>query len=472
MGTLALGARVLSVPPVFDVKLASILLREAGLAPNGSEESGEPFVEGMVRELYRAGLVTPFASWWRFAEPVRAEILASLQSDDSALYARLAAKLVHAMSNGSGALMRKALGDRGAEITAAVLGLAVAQREDLAAFKVLVDELGTSSMQGRAGDALSVTHLLATVPRTPDRERQMRFLTGLAAWQVGNRAAALPHFIAVWKAGIEDQAYGIATHLLAAWEQARHRPEQAYPYAMDALKALRRIGDQRGVALVLTTLGRVERDLIDINSPLAANADAIKTLESAVTAARAISPRQVAIALAVLAGALQHARRWDEALEVAEEAERLFQPDDVELLPVLTLLGSLYRSVGRHEDGRRALLKGIEIAESVEDDLQVAILANVLAGNERYAKRLEDAVKHARMSVALGEKLGNIRHLSQAYNTLARVLADAAFTAADFEEALLAAEKSKTLLKELGDTRGQTFVERTIQEIVRKRDRT
>ena len=471
MGSLALGAKVLSVPPVFDLRLASILLREARLEPYASKETGEAFVAHTVRELYRAGLVTPFTSWWRFADPVRTDMLGSLQSEDAALYARLAAKVVHAMSNGSGDLMRKALGERGAAITAAVLGVAVAQREDSSAFKELVNELGTSSQQGRAGDALSVVRLLATIPRTPDRERQMRFLAGLSAWQVGNKAEAIPHFVVVWKAGIEDQAYGIASHLLAAWEQARRRPELAYPYAIDAVKALRRIGDQRGVALALTTLGRVERDLIDINSPLATNADAIKTLESAVTTARAISPRQAAVALGFLAGALQHARRWDEALEVAEEAESLFPPDDVELLHVLTMLGSLYRSVGRHEDGRRALLKGVEIAESVEDDMQVAILANVLAGNERYAKRLDDAVKHARLSVALGEKLGNIRHLSQAYNTLARVLADAASTATDIEEALSAAEKSKALLKELGDTRGQVFIERTIQEIVKKRDR-
>jgi tetratricopeptide (TPR) repeat protein len=466
MTSLAHEARVLSVAPVFDAYLAGKLLDEAGLLRAHNIREREASL--VIGRLLQAGLITRFATWWRFSEPVRAFLLVSLQNDEAGLYVRLSRSLVKAMSNGSGEMFRAAVGDRGTDLTAAVLTLASATEDEPKAFADLVDELGVSSLQHRTGDVLAVSRLLAQAPPSSDRRRQMEFVSGLAKWQVGDRKDAVPHFVAVWQAGVEDQAYGIAAHLIAAWEQGRRKPERAYPFARDAVKALGRIGDRRGLSLSLSTLGRVERDLVDSKSELAGNLNPIETLNRAVTVAREISPRQTGIALGFLAGALQHARRWDEALEVAEEAERLIPTGDIELLPVLTLLGSLYRSVGRGQDGRRALLKGMRIAEDTEDHLQVAMMSNVLAGNERYAGLLDSAVKHARRSVEIGESLGNERHLSHAYNTLARVLLDAGSTRADLTESLAAAEKSRALLRKFGDTRGIAFIEETIARIQKK----
>lgn len=470
MTPLAQMARALSVPPVFDSPLAGSLLKVAGLTVNGGGRSEGEFGNDVVRRLSRCGLVTSFASWWRFAEPVRRDFLNSLQRDEPRTYQSIAGAVVHAMSNGSGELMRQALGPRGAELTSAVLGLAAAGKEEAKAFQALVDELGTSSVRGRMGDVEAVSRLMRDLPTSSDRDRQQRFVSGLGAWQDGRRREAATHFAVVWQAGITDKAYGIAAHLLAAFELGERRPESAYQFALNAVTVLRNLGDLRGEALTLTTLGRVERDLVDSGSELKEGLDPIRTLERAVQVSHQVSPRLAGISLGYLAGALQHLRRWDEALEIAEEAEALIPTDDEAQLPILTALGSLYRSAGRLGESRRALRRGIEIAESADDDLQVAILLNVLAGNERYVGMLSEAVRDARRSVEIGLELGNSRHLSQAYNTLARILLDAASTRDDFTDALKVAQTSQAMLRELGDRRGLTFIERTINQIKEKMD--
>jgi len=471
MTTLTQTAKILSVPPVFDARLATSLLKAVGVSPRNDEVSEAELGNDVVRKLARSGLVNSFATWWRFAESVRHDFVRSLQRDEPAVYELVADAVVYAMSNGSGELMRQALGERGAQLTSTVFELASSAREERA-FQGLVDQLGTSAGAGRIGDVHAVSRLMRDLPISSDRERQNRFISGLGAWQDDRRREAATHFAFVWQAQVEDRAYGIAAHLLAAFEQAERRTESAFQFAVAAVKVLRRLGDLRGEALALTTLGRIERDLVDMGSELAGGVDPIETLERAVQVGREVSPRHAGIALGYLAGALQHLRRWDEALEVAQEAEAVIPDDDEAQLPILTALGSLYRSTGRFDDSRRALKRGVDIAESAEDYLQEAILLNVLAGSERYVGMLDDAVRHARRSVEIGLMLGHRRHLSQAYNTLARVLLDAASTPQNLREALDAATNSEQILKELNDRRGLSFIQKTIQQIESKlRDR-
>lgn len=467
MNTLLQAAKILSVPPIFDSSLAGTLLRTArvsALDAMGDADLGQY----AVRQLGRVGVIAPFSSWWRFPEPVRHDFLRSFQRDHLEIYQSVAAATVHAMSNGSSELMIRALGQRGTKLTAAVLELATGGKAEERAFGTLVDELGTSASSGRMGDADAASRLMHDIPASADRERQHRFVSGLAAWQDGRKKEAAEDFAFVWRAGIEDKAYGIAAHLLAAFEQGRRNPESAYQFALAAVRVLSMLGDTRGQVLALTTLGRIERDIVDAGSELATGLDPVQTLERAVEIAHELSPRLAGISIGYLAGVLQHLRRWDDALELAEEAQALIPADDEAQLPVLTALGSLYRSTGQFEKSRDALRRGIEIAESVDDQLQVAILLNVLAGSERYVGLLKEAVQDAKRSVELGEKLGNRHHLSQAYNTLARVLLDAALTPHDLAIALDAAQKSQRLLKEMGDRRGLKFIENTIGQIEQK----
>ena len=183
---------------------------------------------------------------------------------------------------------------------------------------------------------------------------------------------------------------------------------------------------------------------------------------------REASNRQAGIALGYLAGALQHLALYDEALDAAEEAQELIPPNDPSLLPVLTLLGSLYRSAGDSIKAESVALQGAKIAESLGDRLQLAILLNVMAGISRRSD-ITRAEGYARRSVELGLRLNNPRHLSQAYNTLASVLLDVRHRQGALDEAEEMAERSKELLTRLGDMRGLRFVERTLEGIRRAR---
>jgi tetratricopeptide (TPR) repeat protein len=457
-----LEAQILSVPPVFDSRLAGTLLVAAGI---GRADEIDHLGASAVQSLIRSGVTSPGRGWWIFDEPVRADLLSTFQKVHLDLYRTVAQATVHSMANGSAHLMEQALGRHGAGLTASVLSLGVAGDAESKVFGRLVRELETSAQAGRVGDTTAVGRLLEYIPPTVDRDRQRNFISGLTAWQNGMRPTAASRFLAVWRSGIEDEAYAISAHLLAAYEQARNNPEGALPYATHAVRVLEALDDRRGLALALTTLGRIERDLVDRDPDAGTEMVPLNTLQRAVDVGRESSLRQAGIALGYLAGALQRQNLYDEALDAAEESKTLMLENDPALLPVLTLLGSLYQSVGEFEKGRDALLAGIDLAESVEDSLQLAILLNVLAGSDRRTGRLDDAVRHARRSVELGLALNNDRHLSQAYNTLATVLVEASRSSSDLTEALDVAVKSRALLGKLGDTRGMRMIERTIRTI-------
>lgn len=463
-------AQILSVAPFFDEEIAGGLLSQ--FLPV-SDQTADPISLGTnaIRSLSFFGIISRGDGWCKINEGIRRRLVSDFKQEDSPRYSAAFSYYVNRVSDGKASVISSAVGNRAVDMYVAILRMSSSADQELPAFDALVGALSESAQSGRNGDALAASRLLEDIPLTEDRTRQRTFLRGWSLWNDERRAEAAPHLKYVWDAPVRDVAFGIAAHLLAAHYQIEGNARDALLYATESVNTLKTLGDTRGKAMAMTTLGRVERDLIERDPNLMdLGMDPIQTLQDAAEVAFAVSPRQAGVALTFLAGALQHQEQYEEALAAAKEAYDLLSERDPSRLRTISLVGGLHRTLGNLEEAQEILVEGVELARVTGQTLQEAILLNVLASNERVLKRFTDAIEHAAASVSLGRRLGHDKHLSRALHTQARILLDRADSMKDLEAAEAAAREAKAILELREDSRGLRFVETTIGLIQNRRD--
>jgi tetratricopeptide (TPR) repeat protein len=479
-------AQLLSVPPVFDEPLVSQVDEAfaerlvAGAGGRGAEA---------FRELRLAGLVVREQNAWRLADPLRGELRRRFQRENLETFQAVADSVVEYGGNGLRETLSRTLGVKGAEMNLTVLRVA-AKPEDDDALNSLVDLVERRARSGRESDATSAAVLLSQLPATPARERHIEFLLGLAAWREGERGQAREHFSRVLRSDRIDRAAAVAAHLTGVALTAEGSYEVGIPLLQRSVDLNRQLSNQRGLALVLLSLGGARRDFGAQLSVIGAEEEfgneprlfedaeaqfeaAIEELEEAFDLAEQLGDeRLISSALLNLATTYQRQGNRDLAIELAEASRELIPDSHPDIVRVHTVLGSLYKDAGDHEAAATELETAARLGPEVGiASLTLAKLLNVLASNERRTGQLEAALSHVRLSVAFGRDLDNARHLSQALHTLATVLADAATTEEEFAEAEQALDESEGLLRDLHDTRGLEMLGRTRNWIREARQR-
>jgi tetratricopeptide (TPR) repeat protein len=471
-------AQLLSVPPAFDEATVAELGDEfAGrLAFGAGEASGDAF-----RELRLAGLIVRTRDGWRVVDPLRGELRRKLQRENDEIFQKVAGSLLDDAQNGLRSTLDRVLGVYGARVNVAVLRVA-SRPHDARAFDDLVDVVERGSHLGRHADSLSAAILLRQLPETPERGRQIEFLEALFDWYQGRRNQALEHFTRVLRSDDLDRAAAIAAHLAGVTLAAEGNAEAGTALLQRSVDVNRRLEHKRGLAVTLTSLGRVQRDLTlqlpfhatdydeegHDDSPRPSEVDerlegAVRALEEAFLLGLELGDERISgVALLELAITYQRRGFTELAIELATEARQRIPRTDPTTVRAHVILGSLYKDTGDHEAAAQILEEGSRLAsETSAPSLTLAGLFNVLASSERKRGKLENALRHARMSVQLGRELGNARHLSQALHTLATVLGDLAETEGEFVEAEQALEESEALLRALHDDRGRDLISRT-----------
>ncbi len=479
-------AQLLSVPPVFDEPLVS--------------QVDEAFAERLVtgaggrgpeafRELRLAGLVIREQDAWRLADPLRGELRRRLQRENLEMFQAVADSVVESAGNGMSKTLSRTLGIKGAEMNVTVLRVA-ATPEDDDALNSLVDLVERRARLGRESDATSAAVLLGQLPATPARERHIEFLVGLAAWRESERDQALEHFSRVLRSDRIDRAAAVAAHLTGVAFTAQGSYEVGIPLLQRSVDLNRQLNNQRGLTVVLLSLGSARRDLGAQLSVIGTEEDfgneprmfedadaqfetAIDELEEAFDLAEQLGDETlISSALLNLATTYQRQGNRELAIELAEASRELIPDSHPDIVRVHIVLGSLYKDAGDYGAAATELETAARLSPKIGvASLTLAKLLNILASNERRTGQLEVALSHAKLSVTLGRNLDNARHLSQALHTLATVLADAATTDEEFAEAERALDESEGLLRSLHDTRGLQMLTRTRNWIREARER-
>jgi len=449
-------ARYLAVPPVLTRGLAKEVIG-ASPARDGVVNTD---AQEVLRELMRRGVLTGNGVM-RFSASLRWDLLGEFKSEQLDQY-RIVASLVSEYTQKSeDDDLAAALGTVGLSMLQRTMQMAADPAHEDEAFDALASTVVQSASEGRLGDAGAAVRLLSEIPYATSRDRQLLFLNGMAEWNERQRESAVVHLEKVLNWQLMDRIHAISAHLVAVDEAGRGELRQARMLAQESVRLLDSLGDRRGLAMVLNTLGGIERELESLAelTGRTSHVDALSTADRAVGVAEQLGPHQLAIAMGRLMSVLYRRGDYEGAREVGEEALDRLQGSGLEheMLEILRLLGSASRAAGDLDDAEKHVAEGIQLAESIGDTTALAQLLNVASS---IARKLGtgDAVKLARRSVQLGEELEDPRHLAHSYHTLARAL----IGEDDLSSAVKAAEQSLSLLRSLGDRRGVRMVESTL----------
>jgi tetratricopeptide (TPR) repeat protein len=405
------GLAPLALAPVFDEALAAILL-------NGQERP-TPIKLDLLEDR---GILVRNQTWWRVDDGLRDTFLEYLREAPE-LASRTSSALSHAMANGSRPLMERALGRDGAERRRLVMALVSADSVD--AKRALVDWVLASPGNGRHFEAEIAARQLGRLPGASLWAREVAFLMGLAAWQRGRRARAVELFAQVLEWDDRDQLWAIAAHLTAVDRAGSGDLAGARDLARDAIVVLREIGDMRGLTMTLTTLGRIERDLISAGQNFDSETlvDPVGTLEEARDVGSHIGGEEELRAIIALASTLRRMGDMPGALSVAREAATRLQayPASTSWIAIAQVLAPLLRSTGSVNEGLRILDRGIAVADRIRDLPGRARLLNVLAATEHSTGALREAFQHAQESLQLGLALKDDVHVMHAAHNVARI---------------------------------------------------
>lgn len=292
------------------------------------------------------------------------------------------------------------------------------------------------------------------------RSRAMEFFLGLSHWNRNERVEAVAFFDVVLREQTSDAIAAIAGHLVGAFEYAMGNIDEARVRVEAAIRILRSLGDMDGLAVTLSTLGRIEREEYR-NSGDERHLDAsIIALEEA----EAISVGSTrARTLGLLAMSYADHSRFGDARAAAQEAARI-APSGEDGVATRMTLALVERADGDFVAYSRALEDALQVAERDRvEGLRLASLLNMAATSQRSRGDLPAAESLARRSLAMGRRLRDRRHVAHSAHTLAGILIDAASHGAevDLGEALALLEESRRILVHLRDTRGVRLVDET-----------
>jgi tetratricopeptide (TPR) repeat protein len=465
------AAQVLSASPLTDRSLAFTLIRRFG----AQRRSDDVSLDDILEKLALGGALTSDGETMRITLSLQHQLRERLADEEPETFASIASILADYLGGSEGA--RASYDTHGRDLLIAFFSLAAEPARESQLFDEFISLVGRSAGEGRQGESHSASRLLSALPESPDRRRQQDFLHGLSAWNDNDFDLASTYFEGVVAGSTRDRAFAIAAHLLAAYGSRKGDLARAVQFARDAVFILRQLDDRRGLAMTLTTLGRIERDLLSAaQDDQSSGLDPIATLNEAVEIGFEVGRRQGSVALTYLASALSRMNLPEEALDAVTDAWAVLRehPADPEALHAATLLGSLHRSLNNLEEASEFTRSGLEVARVQRDRRALARLLNVQASIERRRGHLDAALSAVEESVELGHDLGDERHLGHAYHTLAVVLlaqAEGSRRPDVLDHARDAARSAHEFLTRVRDRRGALMVERTLQSVDEARAR-
>lgn len=428
---------ILSTAPWFDEATATELLGLQSRTP--LNEASE-----VLSRLDRAGMFVTRGSVRRVVEPLRSHLRRSLHGDDEELYTKAVAIFAeHAAADLKPQLMG-VMGNHGSALNIAAL-TAFAHSEHTPSFDALVDLVQMPSDVDEA-------HKAATAARVYElysfkRDRKSDFLRGLSLWAKGRHFEAEICFKTVLIGAKPDKARAIAAHLTGV---SRHREgdlRESRRLLLQAIDDLRFLEDQPGLSVVLTTLGRVERDAYRETQKTESIVASISVLEEAnnlnVRLGRVDGRNLVALSQSYFA-----AGRLEEALTIGEQAVS-DSSSSGDAVSALCNLSVIRRESGDLPEATRLLDRASDMAsrDGVKDQ-SLARLLNMLAANERRIGDLKGAKRHAQESLAMGRRVQDQRHIAHASHTLAGILMDSVQPAQSEQEQQDLLRAATTLLNE------------------------
>lgn len=466
MDRLEAQASVLSVPPAFDEDVAADILgsSHAWLSELKGDDS-DP-----LSALRIAGLLVESQGVMRIADPLRAELARRLAADHPAQYRESATAFSRHARNGFHHRLAHLLGERGAMVSAATLGLTAADEEsERERADWLLEVLTTEPV--RTVDAAAAVRQLERSPlRRPETDRLAALLQGLYEWGEGCQQNASEQFERVLSQREGDRTEAIAELLLGTYRAEQGDVVSGLLHLGAAIDLLRKLDDSPRLAKALISYARA---LVAGHQGGAASVDTVEMVSEQLRMATTALEEAIGIAiqasndlirgLALLEfSRVEYAsERIDAAIKLAEDAAGALGDHDREYLSALTFVGSLYREVGLRDEARQALTDAANLAARTEaTDLSLARLLNLQANTNQRAGLLDDAINNAQESVAIGKRSGDRQHTAIALHTLGAILLDLN-TADATHKALEYLQESRALFKDT-DKKGIEMVEKTL----------
>lgn len=466
---LEFGLHLLSSAPWFDEATAIDLLT---LSPKGHQPAALDDAANVLRRIDSSGVLISNGSVKRVTEPLRSEMRRSIFRDDENLYLRaLSVFSKHAVDTLLPKL-KSVMGEFGGALNVTALR-AIANPQESSTFDSLVDLVQKSKDSTEARTALAAADIYEAYSFR--RDHRTAFLYGLSLWAQNRRIEAEIEFTTVIESDVFDKAWAISAHLIGVMRHSQGNLPEAQSLLDRSVQVLRSIGDDVGLALVLTTLGRNLRDSyreFGVTENLEA---AILVLEEA-TRLNEQNNRIDAHALIALSQCYVLADRPDDALETAQSAVNTVGRD-TEGVEVRSNLALIMRDIGQTELMRQSLDDAARIAERDNvQDLPLARLLNMLAASERRSGQLLDARKHARESLAMGRRMNDQRHIAHSAHTLASIYLDLLPVMEDerislIREARLLLFESQEILFRLRNQRGVDLVADTLERVFSEEER-
>lgn len=407
--------RVLSAAPWFDEPTAADLLQ---LAP-GSDSLRDGEDPPSLRDIRLSGVLIHRGNASRVAEPLRSELRNSLYSENEELYLRAIGVFVQHAQNGFSSALTAVMGSHGSWLN--VKALSVVAGDDGSAFDDLIDGVQESRVRSSSAVAEDAARLIEHYSFKTDRRTD--FLNGLALWNRGERVAATMHFERVLEEKRDDRASAISGHLVGVTRYSEGELGSAIELLSESVQILRELEDLPGLAVTLTTLGRVHREVFRTHESHADLVRAIQVLEEAAELAPRVSVGR-GRALTALAQCYQDDGDSDRALRLASDAVELLSAGD-DAVSARTTLALISREVGDETGYEAALEDAARYAEKHHvGDVQLARLLNMLAASRRRAGDLEGARDAAQRSLQMGRRMNDQRHIAHAAHTLAAINLD------------------------------------------------
>lgn len=422
---------LLSALPFFDANLGADVV--SLLARRIDDEALRQWSGQYVFDLAASGLLEDVKGLLRVPEPQRNRLAHTWADKDDLIAEALVRFAAHA-SNQLRHRLNRILGARPAELLIQSVRVA-ADRQGTASFDQLIDTVHESERLGRSTDAENAAAALRRYLSNEDR--RLVFLDALAQWQTGNRAVAASGFEQVLSVRLKDKAEGIAAHLLATYRHELEIPDDSKPVQLllRAEKALRAVHDNWGLSLTHSTHGRVLRDHAKRVDP-ADEALLQKSLLEYLRAEKALAKvpvddlpdrsRSLGWIRLARAETLNEQGSVLAAIEIAEDVLDTLPDSAYEKLYCRSLLARLYRDGDRVGDALEVLDREVirRMRATRRADAEVARALNILATVQRASGDLAGAERSAEESLALGESLGDRRHIVHAGRTLTAIKFD------------------------------------------------
>lgn len=316
-------------------------------------------------------------------------------------------------------------------------------------------KFGERAAQGnRISDMKGVIDLLEEQKHWLSTYRIERaYFEGRYEYSKKNYISAEKKFRLVWEQGKADEIKAIAGHLLGHILQGRNTAAcltAAEKLFRESLKILKDIGDQRGVAMVLNSLGGILQRKGSFDK-------AIDVFQKSYAILEELGDQHgQAMVLNSQGGVLQRKGKFDEAIDEFNKSYAILVElkDQRGQAIVLNSLGGVLQRKRKFDEAIKAFTESYVLRIALGDQLGLAMVLNSLGGVLHRKGDFNGAIDAFKKSAVIGEAIGDKRHLAMVFNSMGGVLQ----SKGNFNEAIYAFKKSYALLIEIGDQRGQGMV--------------